>query len=299
MFCKNCGQESDDTKKFCGKCGTSLSLPQNNHAATEQQSFSNTAKDSHPGKIIRIFITAGVIVVVLGIWIYNSIEDDAVRVNDQAINAYDSGDSQQAINQFQEASQTAVSSENKMNSLKNLAYAYSSEGEKEQALNSFQQALGLASEESFDYYLISGEIALLQNKPGSALQAYNKAYQISPDDFQINNALALFYLDLEDTAPRYADYKKALDYARRSAELTDLEIAKQNLGIAYFMNENADQAISTLSSISLDKDSYTAYWIGLAYIQKNDPANAKIYLRRAIASGVDMPQEIYDYINSN
>jgi hypothetical protein len=37
----------------------------------------------------------------------------------------------------------------------------------------------------------------------------------------------------------------------------------------------------------------------LAYAQKEDTVNAKFYLRKAIAGGAVVPQEIHDYIANN
>ncbi len=298
MYCKNCGTKSDGTKKFCTNCGKELSGPK--AAPSQAQSTPNFTKTEFKsswsaGRILGILF----IVAIVGWGIYASQDDAVIEKNNNAISNYDSGNNQQAINQFQEASRDAVSSENKINTLKNLAYVYSGEGQTDQAISTFNEALALTSSDSFDYYLIAGEVAMLQDKPNAALLAYNKAYAKNPNDFQINNALALFYIDIEDKAPQYSDYPKAVQYAQRAVQLTDLQIAKQNLGLAYYFNENYPQAISTFSSLTLDKDSTTAYWLGLSYARNNDPTNAKIYLRKAIANGVKVPQEVYDYLAEN
>ncbi|HEY4509246.1 MAG TPA: tetratricopeptide repeat protein [Candidatus Paceibacterota bacterium] len=301
MYCKNCGTKSDGIKKFCTKCGKEFSksdnAKENTNSAQSAPSFSQTPSESSwsPGRIIGIII----VLAFIGWSVYSSQDDAVVEKNNNAITAFDSGNSDQAITQFQEASKDAVTNDNKINTLKNLAYVYSSKGQNDLAISTFKQALALTSGDSFDYYLIAGEIAILENKPNSAQISYNKAYEKNPNDFQINNALALFYLDIEGIAPQYADYKKAVQYALRATQLTDLQLAKQNLGLAYYFNENYPQAISTFSNLTLDKDSTTAYWLGLSYARNGDPTNAKFYLRKAIANGVDVPQEVYDYINSN
>src|SRR5665811_2267175 len=124
------------------------------------------------GKIIGIVI----VVVFIGWGIYGSQDDAVIEKNNNAISNFDSGNNEQAINQFQEASRDAVSNENKINTLKNLAYVYSSEGQNDLAINTFNKALALTSSDSFDYYLIAGEVAMLESKPNAALLAYNKAY---------------------------------------------------------------------------------------------------------------------------
>lgn len=298
MFCKNCGKESVGLKKFCTNCGMAFS---NAGKINEEAVFPNapTTPRKSASEIIKKGLGILFVVALVGWGTYNSLNEDVVEKNNDAISNFDAGNSQQAIDQLKDASQNAVSNENKINTLKNLAYVYSAEGKTSLAISSFKEALALTAQDSLDYYLISGEIALFEGKPNAAQIAYNKAYQKDPDDFQVNNALALFYLDLEEIAPDYTDYKKALQYAQRASQLTDLQIAKQNLGIAYFFNENYNQAITVLSRITLDKDTHTAYWIGLSYAGNEDHVNAEFYLRKAIANGVEVPQEVHDYLNSN
>jgi tetratricopeptide (TPR) repeat protein len=150
-----------------------------------------------------------------------------------------------------------------------------------------------------DYYLISGEIAELENKPNSALIAYNKAYEKDPEDGQVNNSLALFYLDLYDAHPQYTDYPKALTFALKANQLQSDNISKKNLALAYYFNENYVQTISLLRSVDISKEPDYAYYLGLAYAVTKDTINAKIYLRQAIAGGMKVPQNVYDYINEN
>lgn len=239
-----------------------------------------------------------ILIVLIGYGIYNSLDSDARDSNNKGLSAFDSGNTQEAIDQLQQASQGAVTNDTKISTLKNLAYVYSTDGQNDKAIDTFKQALALTTQGSFDNHLISGEIYLLQGNPSSALSEYNKAYAIEPNNFQINNALALFYLNLDDSSAGYEDYAKALPFAQKAVQQTDLEIAKQNLGIAYYFNGKYNEAINTLSGISLDKNSYTAYYIGLSYARLDDPTNAKIYLNRAIANGVKVPQEVYDYLNT-
>lgn len=225
----------------------------------------------------------------------NAIEGDAVETNNNALSAYDSGNSSDAISQFRQAADSAVTNANKANSLINLAYVYSSEGQDAQAIATFKEAVAYTDSDSYSHHLVMGEIALLEGRSSDALTSYQKAYSLSPNEFQTNNALALFYLDLNSRHPSYEDYPKALTYALRADELSELESTKQNLAVAYYFNEQYQTAISILTSLSIDKDSYTAYWIGLSYINLGNESSAKFYLKKAIANGVEVPQEIKDY----
>lgn len=306
MFCKNCGTESIGSKKFCKNCGNPLFASENSESASSRPVRPPMPKEPWTkGRIIKTIIAVvfvgGLIILKFGLGAINSIDSTAVDKNNAAQEAYQSGgDPNQAINQLQQASQDAITNSTKMTTKVNLAYVYSSEGKNELALATFKEALPLASEGSLDYYLISGEIALLEGKPNAALIAYNKAYEKDPNDFQINNALNLFYLDIADERPQYSDVAKALGYAIKANQVQPSDITKQNLAIAYHLNENYKQSIALLSSIpNVASQPYLAYWLGLSYAGDNQPTNAKYYLRIAINGGVDVPQEVYDYINNN
>jgi len=104
---------------------------------------------------------------------------------------------------------------------------------------------------------------------------------------------------MEDLHPQYVDYKKALTFAQKSYDLSGLQIAKSNLAIAHYFNENYSQTISLLSAIDISKSPIKAYYLGLSYSQVEDSVNAKKYLKMAIAGGLEVPQNVRDYINTH
>ena len=300
MYCKNCGNKSEVDKKFCTNCGNPFSAQTFEKENIQDQpiiSHVSIWQKINTSKIVMVLIVLGII----GYNVYSSRDETAVNKNNSAQTAYESGgDPNLAISQLQQASQDAVTNSTKMATKVNLAYVYSSEGKEDLALSTFKEALVLASVGSVDYYLISGEIALLEGKPNAALVAYNKAYEKDPNDFQVNNALNLFYLDLADERPQYSNYPKALTYALKANEVQTSDITKQNLAIAYHLNENYKQAISLMSSVTnIAGQPYVAYWLGLSYAGDEQPVNAKRYLQIAINGGVEVPQEVLDYMENN
>lgn len=306
MFCKNCGKEIGGIKKFCTNCGATASNTQGANTTTPLPVRSPMPKEPWTtGRIIKVVVAVifvgGLIFLKFGLSAINSIDNTAVNKNNSAQESYQSGgDPNQAISQLEQASHDAVTNSTKMTTRLNLAYVYSSEGKNDLALSTFREALTFASEGTVDYYLISGEIALLEGKPNSALVAYNKAYEKDPSGFQINNALNLFYLDIADERPQYSNYPKALTYALKANEVQPSDITKQNLAIAYHLNENYKRAISLFLSVNnISGQPYVAYWLGLAYAGDQQPINAKRYLQIAINGGVDVSQEVINYINSN
>ncbi|MBU4511697.1 zinc-ribbon domain-containing protein [Patescibacteria group bacterium] len=297
MFCNKCGNKIlKKEAKFCAKCGTSFSARGKQKEQKEAESFSEKR---------NFFSTKGVvwaiiIIVVVGLGIYGSTDEEAVETNNEAMSSFNAGDNEQAISQLKQASNEASKDDTKLNTLKNLGYVYSTESQYALALESFKKALAYANKDSFDYFLVSGEVALLEGKPSTAQINYNKAYQLRPNDYQINNALALFYLDMEETAPSYVDYPKALSHAKKAYETVESglkESAKENLAIVHFYNENYSEAISLMSTINFNQYPYMAYWMGLAYVMIEDDVNAKFYLQKAMNLGEEIEPEFYDYYN--
>lgn len=303
MYCKDCGTQIGDDAVFCQNCGMVLADKENvtpiNHVASTTIIDPIVSENSWGlGKIVKTILIVLAVCVAVFFKFFNFLNNEAVDKNNSALTSYDSGNSDQAISQFKQASNDALSNDTKRATLINLAYVYSSESKNDLALKTFKEALVLSSENSFDYNLISGEIALLNKNPKVAKASFEKAYAINPNEFQINNALALFYMDLEDIAPQFVDYKKALVYAQKGYELSKMEISKQNLAIAYFFNDNFNQTISLLSNSDFVKNPDAATWLGMAYLKKEDHVNAKIYFRKAIANGAEVPKEINNYLNS-
>lgn len=299
MYCKKCGKELKADSKFCSSCGQASmgDKPVIEHTVKKESSWTM-------GRVIKIILITVAIGVGLflkfGLGAITYLDNDAVEKNNKGISSLESGDGNQAISELKNASENALTNETKLNTLKNLAYAYSSEGKNDLASKTFNEALALTDSNSFDYYLISGEIASLERKPDVAVSNYNKAYQMKPNDFQINNALNLFYLDLEETAPSYANYPKALTHAQNAynnvGELDGKITAKENLAIAYFFNEKYNEALPLFLSMDLNKNSYINYWLGLTYIAKEDENNARFYLRKAKDAGVELEPELYNYL---
>lgn len=293
MFCTACGNQILSEQRFCTKCGSPT-----HQIITGVETGANRIRHLLSRPRFKSTLARGIIigVIVVAVGLYISQDNDSVEKNNAAISDFNSGDSDSAILQFHQASQNAVSDETRIGTLKNLGYVYTTEGEYEQALNAFRQALEFTDVESFDYFLISGEIALLEGKPNSAFLSFTRAYNLDPEDFQVNNSLALFHLDLEEVALEYEDYEKALAYAKKAYALNSSEIARQNLGIAHFFNGNFTITIELLSQSNSLQHPYVNLWIGLAYAALDDVPNARFYLQQAVQANVGVPQEVYDYL---
>jgi len=295
MFCKNCGDKIKKGAKFCAKCGEVVSLDGNKviEKKTEHANFSKSKLN------LRAIVVIVIIVVVIGLNIYYKGDDEAVTSNEVGLELFDKGggstqEAQQAIDAFKEASESAVSPDVQIEVLKNLSYAYSAEGRTYEAIEVLKEALKLADSNSLNYYLINGDIAYLEARPNSALLNYNEAYNVDPNDFQANNALGIFYLDLEEIAPAHTDYQKALQYTKRAYELSGLETVKENMAMAYLFSEDYDTAIALYLSLNPSNKTYLYLWLAIAHYGKEDFVNGDAYVRKALDAGMEVPQELLD-----
>lgn len=298
MFCKNCGKESSNTERFCTECGTPASTRATDYVQDSPIPFSAPKVQNKTSKKNIVWIL--LVLAFISYSVYSSVDEDSINLNNEGVTSFDSGNTEQGIQSLIGAVDSAVTGATKINALKNLGYAYISDDQNDLALESFKNALASSRVGTFDYYLISGEIALLEGKPNAAQLSLTKAYEINPDDFQINNTLGLFYLDVDGVTTHYIDYPKALTHARKAYELSGSDaknITTKNLGLAEYFNENYTQAVSLLSPYT-SNDPYYSYLVGLSYLAVGDDINARVYLNKARAGGIELPQEFLDYLNS-
>tara|TARA_B100000508_G_scaffold120886_1_gene102231 strand:+ start:403 stop:1320 length:918 start_codon:yes stop_codon:yes gene_type:complete len=303
MFCTNCGNKIESGQNFCTSCGSPASSAKKEiQRDVQRQANQTTEKQWTTGRIIKYavvtVIVVGLLIIKLGISAYNSVEGEAIDTNNRGIAAMDSGNTDEAVRNFSDAAESATTNSNKLNSLKNLGYTYASNGDVAEAIQAFSEALKLTDSGSFEFYLVNGEIQYLQGNPQAALNNYNRAYDIKPNNFQINNALNLFYLDLEDIYPEYYDASSALVYAKKAYETSEYDvkgIAAQNLALAYYFSEDYNSAITYLEK-SNQNDPYTHYWLGLAYISLGDEATGRTYLQNSVDMGAEVPPEITEYL---
>lgn len=306
MFCKQCGKKAEEAETSCSVCGAKLELETTSQPinTTEPQTGSIVGQSTYTGQKKSPWAAIVAAVIIIGIsaaiGYFYSIDEEENLQNNEAIESFDQGDSTTAIEQFRQAADSAVKDENKILYLKNLGYVYFSDGSYEEAEKTFREALALTKPETLDYYLILAEIAFLEENPEEALANYTKAYELNPNDYQTNNSLALFFLDLDGWFPDYIDDEKALFHAQKALENDDagLELTKQNLGIAHYFNSNYSEAIKYLSTTDYARQPAVGYWMGYAYYGKGDYDNAVYYFQLAKDAGVEFPEDINQFLAS-
>lgn len=267
--------------KVCNYCGQEVKI----------------AKEQNPKKgnpIVSIIS----LIIFIAIGAYSAFHEKQIAKNDEAVQMLDSqANYSGAISQLESALKNTFDSEEKMRILKNLGYAYWSDGNLEKAKENFQTAFEMAKKDSYDFYLLTGEISFLENDAKKAEENYLKAYEKMPDDFQINSSLGLFYLGFDEITADYVDYNKALGYNKKALEQNpDLETMKENLASNYYFLEQYDLAIDLYKQTSLESKPDNLYMIGLCYYGKEDDANAKIYLQKAKDAGYVLDEETDNFL---
>lgn len=300
MFCTNCGNKIEVGQRFCTGCGNAVKGTESSFNAEIKQNARKVKKPWTSGRVIKYILVTILVLGLLSIKVILSamglVDQEAVSSNDQGLAALNSGDYESATQHLENAADSAVTSATKMTTLTNLGYVYSSDGKTSEALSSFKEALGYATPDSFDYHLISGEIALLEGNPQKALGSYSKAYNLKPNDFQINNALNLFYLDMNDAYPTLTNPQKALEYALTAYRVTPSDTkgtATENLAIAYFVNEDYNNAIAYFKQTNQTQP-YIQLWLGMSYYALGDPDTAKPYLETAYRAGLSEAKQFLD-----
>lgn len=302
MYCTKCGKNISDNAKFCNFCGAGNSAQEmtEDKPAKEYKKYNKKKRFFFSwltDNLGRIIIAVIIISVIIG-GIYDVLNEEAIDKNNLAIDSFDkSGNYGTAKKSLELAVEDSYGDDMKINTLKNLAYVESTEGKEAEAIVNFKKALGYTEDQSFDYYLITGEIAFLEKKYNVALYNFEKALQINPNDFQINNSLGIYYLDMEDEG--HTNYTKALTYFKKAQTNNDSEILKENMAINYFFLEQYDIALNLFLQLNYQSKEYLSYWIGLTYLAKEDLINGRVYLQKAVDSGMEVEQEITDFLNSD
>ncbi len=284
MKCSNCQNEIVENLTRCNYCGQEVKISAVTQAKPKKNIWTSLI-------MVAIFIAIG---------IYGGLSDKGAQKNDEGIKLLDSGSNyNQAIANFEESLKNLKDDDDRLTVLKNMAYAYWINNEPAKAAESFKQALALAKPNSSDYYLVSGEIALLDGEAKAAEENYLQAVSKNPNDFQVNSSLGIFYLGIDDIAQEYADFPKALIYNKKAYEANpDSEMTKENLANNYFVLGEYQPAVDLFLKTSLANKSFNCYMLGLSYYGLEDNANAYKYLKQAVDLGFEPETEVVDFLDN-
>ena len=128
MFCRKCGKEAVEKESYCTACGNSLSISSSTTSHTTDYVPQQVPKEAwSAGRVIKTLLLIAVVGGIIILKLVYAVDNTAVDSNNSALEAYESGESQQAAAQFQSASQNAVTNSTKVATLINLGYAYLSD----------------------------------------------------------------------------------------------------------------------------------------------------------------------------
>ena len=122
--------------------------------------------------------------------------------------------------------------------------AWYRKGNMDRAIEDFDNVIILDSRWS-SAYIYRGLCRMKNDEYKGALNDYKKALNLKPNDASIHNNLAWLYVTAKDE--RFQDKVKALEHAKKAAELTKEKNAEilDTLARAYFINEKVNEAIET------------------------------------------------------
>lgn len=143
-------------------------------------------------------------------------------------------------------------------------------GEKVRAAAWYRRALELADPGSAAATATRGDLLLLEQRTGEAVQCFDRALELDPDNLAAHNNLGLIYLGLKGDAA--ADPARALPHNRACHRLNPCPTTAYHLAYNYFRLERWSEAcplFEELWATSADNDDYR-YYLGICKFRLGD-----------------------------
>lgn len=158
-----------------------------------------------------------------------------------------------------------------------LGGKYLQEKKLDKALEEFQKAVELKPDDAESYVRL-GNVLLEKRKIEEAIQKYKKASQLKPDDPIIKNNLGVAHQELGDLTNAEKFYREAL------ALKSDLYLAHNNLGEIFLRRKQFDSAIKEFQLSLKNEPNYILahYNLGLTYQELGDFIRAESSFQRAL-----------------
>lgn len=299
-YCRECGKKKKvDSNNKCYYCGADM----------VKEVVKNVTYPKPPKKKLTVsrFLRNLLIIVIVIFFIFSNIwrtvNNGVIDENNKIIAEHrKTNNADIAIEKLKKLLNKATTKETKELILQNIGNIYSEEGDNYKAIEYYSKSIEYNKKDTYEYYINKANIYESKNNLEEAEKTYLKALAEKPNDYLINNHLSLFYFK-ENTIK--TDFKKALEYARKSlkySDLVDIKVAKENLAIILYYNEEYDEAIKYFLEVDSIGKFYIKEWLGYSYqiLEKYD--KAKYYFEKAIEEGaedIDLLRNEIEYIEEN
>lgn len=198
---------------------------------------------------------------------HNKNEIEAQLLNNQAVELINN-------NQYLEAThilKNAINFPHISNRLKgsiyrNISIAFSELEMGDSAIKYSQLAAGTYPKKSYEYLINSAETLLSQGKVKDALDLFNRALKIRPDEMEVNNNLGLIFLG--EYGEEYENPELALRYNKKAYEVSPDNTTQYVLGKNYFVLENYKEAENIFEALHQRNPERNSYILSL-YIVKS------------------------------
>lgn len=172
----------------------------------------------------------------------NKTAEQAKKYNDDGVAFLDKEEFEKAANAFHLAlGQGEISADLRAGILRNLSLLHSFQGQKDSAMMYAEKAFDIAEKDSYYFYLTKAENALLQENVEMAIENFEKAKKMQPDEMPIYNSLGMIYSGKHGA--KYEDFQKALVNNKKAYELSKREPLIDALATSYMNLEMYKESI--------------------------------------------------------
>ncbi len=160
-----------------------------------------------------------------------------------------------------------------------LAAAYLKTGRADLAMELLKPMLNRSKDDA-QLYILAGEASLKSNDPAAAARQFEKAAAIDPGNLKLQTQLGLSLF-------ASGDKQKGVEELQSNISADPRQIhADVSLAVVYLQERQYDKALETLGTLEkklAKEDPFVHELRGVAYVGKNDPANARLSFERALA----------------
>lgn len=179
-----------------------------------------------------------------------AVSDDpkAVKLMQEGNRFMESRNYNSALICFKDAEKLELSDESKSINYRNIAVAFLYLEEPDSAKK--YSKLGFECLNSYSYYhLINmAEYELLSKQTAKAIQTFENAKKLKPDEMEVYNNLSLIYAG--NYGESFENLAKALENAQKAYKLSPNAVNQEQLASVYFQLENYDKAIELFRELS-------------------------------------------------